>query len=111
MSQAINLIIAALLAIVHVVLAFIAFADGALSAAMTSAGVPPNAQAVLLVVVAILLALLAIRLLGGLLAGLILILLMLVVVERFLPGLDIPQGSVPAWLTPGGVHGPLKASP
>ena len=98
MTHAIDVIIFIILTLANLVMAFIAFVDSLLSALMTSAGIPPNAQAILLVAVAILLVILAVRALGGLFGTLIVVLLVLLMLHALFPKLTVPQGHTPDWL-------------
>ena len=105
MTQAINLVVFAIMTLAGLVMAFIGFIDGVLAALMTSAGIPPNVQSILLVVAAVGVVIIAIRALGGFFAALIIVLLLLLLVHRVFPGMEVPQGHAPAWLhVPGQLH-------
>jgi hypothetical protein len=98
MTQAINLIVFAIMTLANVVMTFIGFIDRFLAALMTSAGIPPNAQLILLVVAAVVLVIFAVRLLGGVFAWLIIVLLVLLLLHKAFPGMEIPQGHTLSWL-------------
>ena len=98
MTQAVNFVVFVIMTLAGLVMAFIGFIDGVLAALMTSAGIPPNVQAILLVVAAVGVVILAIRAFGGFFATLIIVLLMLLLVHRVFPGMEVPQGYAPAWL-------------
>ena len=100
MTHAINLIIMIIMTLADLVMAFIGFIDGMLAALMSSAGIPPNVQLILLVVAALILVVYAVRALGGIFAGLIVVLLILLVLSKAFPGMHVPQGHVPSRLTP-----------
>ena len=100
MSHAINLIIYVIMTLVSVVMTVIGFIDSLLAGVMSSAGIPPNVQIILLAVVAVLLAVYAIRALGGIFAGLIILLLVLMLAQKIFPGLQMHQGHTPSWLNP-----------
>jgi hypothetical protein len=106
MAQAINLIVFAIMTLASVVMAFIGFIDRFLAALMTSAGIPPNAQLILLVVAVVVLVIFAVRALGGVFAGLIIVLLVLLLLHKVFPGMDIPQGHTPSWLHAAGEMAP-----
>ena len=93
MTQAINLIVLAIMTLAHVVMAFIGFIDRFLAAQMTSAGIPPNVQLIVLVAAAVVLVIFAIRALGGVFAGLIIVLLVLLLLYKVFPGMDGTMGS------------------
>src|SRR6202044_1389612 len=93
MTQAINLIVLAIMTLAHVVMAFIGFIDRVLSAQMTSAGIPPHVQLIVLVGAAGVLVIFAIRALGGVFAGLIIVLLVLLLLYKVFPGMDGTMGS------------------
>lgn len=105
MTHAINLIIFMLFTLASLVMAVIGFVDSTLAAAMTAAHVPANAQTILLFIAAACLVVLAIRALGRILATLVIVLLVLLLLHKSYPGMEVPQGHVPAWLTiPAGPH-------
>ena len=62
---------------------------------MTSAGLPPNVQVIVLLVVAILLIIFAIRVLGGVFGVLLIILLILLVMHRLVPGMQLQHADLP----------------
>ncbi len=98
MTHAINLIAFVIMTLASLVMAFVGFVDSFLAALMTSAGIPPNVQIVLLVIIAAFLVVLAIRALGRVFAVLIIVLLVLLLVHQVFPGLEVPQDHVPTWL-------------
>ena len=100
MDHAINLIIFVIMTLASLVMTVIGFIDSILAAAMSSAGIPPNVQIILLAVAAIILVVFALRALGRLFAALIIVLLVLMLVHRVFPGLEVPHGHIPAWLNP-----------
>ncbi|MCF3947957.1 hypothetical protein AiwAL_12740 [Acidiphilium sp. AL] len=102
MTHATDVVVSVILALAGLVMDFVAYIDGLLAALMTSGGIPPNVQTILLVVVAVSLVILAIRVLGRLFAALIIVLLL---VHKLFPGMEVPQGHPPAWLhLPGWPH-------
>jgi hypothetical protein len=105
-THAINMLVLVILTLAGLVMEFIGFIDGILAAAMTSMGIPPNAQAILLLVAAIVLVVFAIRAFGRIFAALIIVLLVLLVVHKVFPGMQVPRGPTPAWLhaVPGQLH-------
>lgn len=98
MNHAIDLIVLVIMTLASLVMAFIGFIDSFLAALMTSSGIPPNVQTILLAVAAVVLVVLAIRALGGVFAALIIVLLVLLLVHKVFPGLEVPQGHTPTWL-------------
>ncbi len=100
MTYAINLIILTIMTLADLVMVFIGFIDGILAALMSSAGIPPNVQLILLAVAALILVVYALRAFGGIFAGLIAVLLVLLVLNKAFPGMHLPQGHLPSWLTP-----------
>jgi hypothetical protein len=103
-THAINLIITILLTIAEWVLGAIGVFDAFLAALMTSAGLPPNLQILVLVVVAIMLVVFAIRLLGPILSFLLIILLILLIAHRLVPGMQMPHSLLPGNWQNGSVH-------
>lgn len=91
-------IITLILTIIAFVMSAIGLVDGALSHAMTSAGIPHDRQFVILVVFTLLLAVAAVRLLGGLLGWLCIILLVLMLLHHAVPVLQSPGTAVPSQL-------------
>jgi hypothetical protein len=85
MDHIISLITLILITILGLVLQVIGFIDGLLGAALTSAGIPVNAQAPLLIIAAIILAVAALRLLGRFIAFLLLILFLLLLLAPHAP--------------------------
>lgn len=98
MTHAINLIIFMLFTLAGLVMAVVGFVDGILASAMNAAHVPANAQSILLFVAAACLVVLAIRALGRILAALVIVLMLLLLLHKSYPGMEVPQGHVPAWL-------------
>jgi drug/metabolite transporter superfamily protein YnfA len=99
MDHAIHLLVSAILTLAALVMEAIGLADSFLAALMTRAGVPPNAQIILLVVAAIWLTVMAFRVFGRIFAALIIVLLILLIVHRMLPHPIPPTGP-----TTGAVH-------
>ena len=105
MTHATDVVVSVILALASLVMDFVAYIDGLLAALMTSGGIPPNVQTILLVVVAVGLVVLAIRVFGRVFAALIIVLLVLLLVHKLFPGMEVPQGHPPAWLhLPGRLH-------
>lgn len=105
MTHAIDVIVSVILALVALVMQFVAYVDGLLARLMTSAGIPADLQTILLVVVAAVLIVAAIRVFGRILAALVVILLVLLLINKLDPGLTVPHGHPPAWLhVPGQLH-------
>ncbi|HQT47479.1 MAG TPA: hypothetical protein PLY97_09680 [Acidocella sp.] len=100
MTHAINLIIFIILSLANLILAVVGFFDGLLAAVMSTLGIPPNAQLILLAVAAVLLIVYAVRALGRIFAALIIVLLVLLMLARVFPHMTVPHGHVPSWLTP-----------
>ena len=98
MTHAIDLLVTIILALAGLVMEVIGAIDGLLAALMTSAGIPPQVQLILLIAMALVLVIAAIRLLGGIFAGLIVVLLVLLVVHQLLPGMEVPNFHQPGWL-------------
>jgi hypothetical protein len=104
-THAINLVVSVILTLAGLVMEVIGIADAFLAALMTSAGIPPDIQIIILTAVAVLLVIFAIRSLGGVFSVLIIILLVLLVLHRVVPGLQVPHLNLPANLqAPGSVH-------
>ncbi len=105
MQHAINFVVSVILTLAQLVLEAIGIADAFLAALMTSVGLPPNLQIVVLIVVAVMLIVFAIRALGGVFAFLIIVLLLLLIVHRLVPGMQVPHSALsPNWLNSGSVH-------
>lgn len=105
MAHAINLVIFALLTLAGLVMGFIGLVDGYLAALMNSAGIPPNAQIILLILAAAVLMITALRALGGIFGALIIVLLVLLLMHQTFPRVEIPQAHLPAGLNiPGQMH-------
>ena len=96
MAHAINTITSIIMMLFGLVMEAIGAVDGALAALMTSAGLPPNVQVIVLLVVAILLIIFAIRVLGGVFGVLLIILLILLVMHRLVPGMQLQHADLPA---------------
>lgn len=90
-TNAINLVMSALLFLAGLVMQVIGFVDALLMKFMMSAGIPQRLQVVVLVLVAIALVVAAFRLLGGVLGFLIILLLVLLVVHAAFPGMQLPH--------------------
>ncbi len=104
MTHAIDLVIAILLTLAEWVLTAIGVVDAFLATLMTSAGLPPNLQILVLIIVALMLAVFAIRLLGPILSVLLIILLVLLIAHRMVPGMQLPPAMLPANWQTGSVH-------
>ncbi len=94
MAHAINTITSIIMMLFGLIMEAIGAVDGALAALMTSAGLPPNVQVIILLVVAILLMIFAIRVLGGVFGVLLIILLLLLVVHRLAPGMQLQHAEI-----------------
>ncbi len=94
MNHAIDTITAIIMALFGLVMEVIGVVDAALAGLMTSAGLPPNLQVIVLIIVAVLLIIFAIRVLGGVFGVLLIILLLLLVLHRLVPGLNVPHGNL-----------------
>jgi hypothetical protein len=90
MNSAINLIVSGIIALCETVLRVLGTIDVALGRAMTQAGVTPQHQALVLLVVTVTLIVLALRLLGGLLGLLVIVLLVLLLVQGIAPHARMP---------------------
>jgi len=97
-THAIDLIVFVILTLAGLVMTFIGFIDSLLAGLMTSAGIPPNVQGILLVVAALILVVFALRAFGRVFAALIIVLLVLLVVHKMVPGVAVPMGHTPSWL-------------
>jgi vacuolar-type H+-ATPase subunit I/STV1 len=86
MSHAINLVVSAILTLAGLVMEVIGVIDGFLVMLMTSAGLPPLVQILILVGVALWLVVAAFNVLGRVFALLILILVLLLVVHWLMHG-------------------------
>jgi len=95
MAHAINTITSIIMMLFGLIMEAIGAVDAALTALMTSAGLPPNVQVVVLLVVAILLIIFAIRVLGGVFGVLLIILLILLVLHRIAPGMQLQHAELP----------------
>ena len=79
--------------------------DGFLASLMTSAGLPPLLQVLILAGAALWLVVMAIRALGRVFAVLIVILLLLLVVHRIMPGMAVhPFHLAPGLHVPGAIQ-------
>jgi hypothetical protein len=85
MDQIISFLTLLLLTLLGLVIDIISFIDALLSAALTSIGVPANAQAPLLIIAAILLAVAAFQLLGRLVGVLLIVLFLLLLLHPHMP--------------------------
>ena len=105
MNHAINLVVSAILTLAGLVMEVIGIADGFLVTLMSSAGLPPLLQVVILIGVALWLVVLAFHLLGRVFALLILVLFVLLIVHWVMPG-NAVHGNypMPALHIPGGVR-------
>ena len=105
MTHAINFVLSIIFTLIEFVLGAIGVADAFLAGLMTSAGLPPNLQTAVLIVVAVLLFIFAVRVLGRVFAFLILILLVLLILHRVFPGMQMPHSMLPAnWQQSGSIH-------
>jgi hypothetical protein len=104
-THAINVVISIIFILAGFVLEAIGVADTFLAASMTAAGVPPQLQIAVLILVALLLMVFAIRVLGRVFGALLIILLVLLIAERLQPGLHMPRSLLPGqWPQFGSVH-------
>ncbi len=87
LQHAINIVTAAVLALLALIMGVIGMADAMLATLMSAAGLPANLQAALLIVIALLLVILALRAFGGVIGLLLLVLLTLFIAHRLVPGL------------------------
>jgi hypothetical protein len=105
LTHAINFVLSIIFTLAELVLEAIGIADAFLAALMTSAGLPPNLQIAVLIVVALMLVVFAIRALGGVFSVLLIILLVLLIAHRMFPGMAIPHSMLPAqWPKAGSVQ-------
>ena len=105
MTHAIDLVVSIIMTLAGLVMEAIGVADAFLAGLMTSAGLPPNVQLIVLIVVALMLIVFAIRVLGGVFGVLLIVLLILLIVHRLVPGMQVPHGSLPVQLQQlGTVH-------
>ena len=95
MNNAIDLILNGIFTLCAMAMRVIASVDNSLGSAMTSAGIDPHRQVLILLVVTVVLVVLALRLLGGLLGWLVLLLLILLLLHRILPGIVGPDQFAP----------------
>ena len=86
MTHAIGLVVSAILTLAGLVMEVISIVDGFLVTLMSSAGLPPLLQVLILVGVAIWLVVVALHLLGRVFALLILVLFLLLIVHWVMPG-------------------------
>jgi len=96
MNHAIDLILFVILSLAAIVMEVIGAIDGVLAHLMTRAGVPHNAQIILLVVAAIWLVVMALRLLGGIFSALLIVLLLLLILHQAYPGFAVGPAHAPA---------------
>jgi hypothetical protein len=89
MTNAIDLVVTAILTLFVLVLHVIGAVDRSLGGAMTGAGIEPNQQFVILAILTILMVGIALRFLSGLIAALLLVLLVLLLVHHALPTLVV----------------------
>ena len=97
-TQAINLVVSAILVLAGLVLELVGFVDRFLAALMTKAGINGQAQTLILAVVAIVLIVGVVRRLGGVFGFLLLVLLVLLLLRWAMPGLSVPARLPPGWL-------------
>jgi hypothetical protein len=90
-THAIDTITAIIMMLFGLVMEAIGIVDGALAALMTSAGLPPDVQVIVLIVAAVLLIIFAIRVLGGVFGVLLVVLLILLLMHRLVPGMQAPH--------------------
>ncbi len=91
MTHAIDTITAIIMMLFGLVMEAIGIVDGALAALMTSVGLPPDVQVIVLIVAAVLLIIFAIRVLGGVFGVLLVVLLILLLMHRLVPGMQSPN--------------------
>lgn len=104
MTHAINLVVSAILTLAGLVMELIGVIDGFLVTLMTSVGLPPLLQVLILIGVALWLVVAALRLLGPVFALLILVLFLLLLVHWVMPGSAVHRNyPMPALHIPGGV--------
>jgi hypothetical protein len=102
MNHAIDLVVSAILTLAGLVMELIGIIDGFLASLMSSAGLPPLLQVLILIGAALWLVVMAIRALGRVFAVLIVILLLLLVVHRIMPGMAVhPFNLAPGLHLPG----------
>jgi hypothetical protein len=89
--HAIDTVTSIILALFGLVMEAVGVIDGALAALMTAAGLPPNLQVIVLLLVAVLLIIFAIRLLGSVFGVLLILLLVMLIVHR----LQVPHAVFP----------------
>jgi hypothetical protein len=85
LTNAITLLVNGLFALFAVVMHVIGAVDASIGAAMTRAGLDPQYQLPVMLVVTVLLVVFALRALGGLLGWLIFLLLVLLLLHRIMP--------------------------
>jgi hypothetical protein len=95
LTDAISLIVGAILTVVTFVINAIGVVDVWLGHVMTSAGIDPHRQLLVLLVVSVILVVFALRALGGILGWLVLILLVLLLLHRVLPQAVFHHTGVP----------------
>ncbi len=104
MTHATDMVLSLIALLFGLVLAGVGIIDGFLAKLMTSAGVDPNLQVIILVCVAVLLVIAAVRSLGAVFATLAVMLLVLLLLHRVVPGLQAPHFGLPGDSGSGQVH-------
>ncbi len=85
MTNAMTLVLNAIFTLYAMVMRVVGVVDGALAAVMTGAGIGPQHQVMLMLVVTAALVLFVLRALGGLLGWLVFLLLILLLMHRIMP--------------------------
>ena len=90
MNSAVQYFVTGVLALCGMVMRFLGNIDDALGTVMTSVGVDPHWQFLIMLVVTVMLVVLALRLVGGLFGWVLLLLLVLLMLHRVVPGIAAP---------------------
>jgi hypothetical protein len=91
LNSAIELFITGIFALCAMAMQVIASADDVLGEVMDNAGIDPQHQVFILLIVTVMLVILALRVMGGLLGWLVLAVLILLLMHRIVPGMVTPD--------------------
>lgn len=94
MNNAVQYFVTGILALCELVMRFLGNIDDVLGGLMTSAGINPYWQLMIMLVVTVILVVLALRLVGGVLGWVVLLLLVLLLLHRVVPGTAV-SGQLP----------------
>lgn len=90
MNEAVQYFVMGILALCGMVMRFLSNIDDALGAVMTSVGIDPHLQFLIMLIATVMLVMLALRLVGGFFGWVVLFLLVLLLLHRVVPGIMTP---------------------